>query len=75
MIKTIVTPDTNKVSFDVPDNYLGKKIEVTAFDLDEGVQPASQKTMAEFWGIISKERAEEWNADIAKSKEEWDRNT
>lgn len=74
MIRTILTPDTKTVTFDVPENYLGKKIEVIAFAIDEGVEKSPKKTMADFWGIISKERADELNKEVLKSKDEWERN-
>ncbi len=37
MIRTLVTPDKNVVSFDIPDEYIGKKIEVIAFTVEEGL--------------------------------------
>ena len=35
MIRTVVTPDKNLLSFNIPDKYVGKKIEVIAFAVDE----------------------------------------
>jgi len=37
MIRTIVTPDKESISFDIPKNYVGKQIEVIAFAKDEGI--------------------------------------
>ena len=74
MVRTILTPDTKTVTFDIPENYLGKKIEVIAFAIDEGVEIPTKKTMADFRGIISKERADELNRAVLKSKDEWERN-
>jgi hypothetical protein len=73
MIRTIITPDTKTVSFEVPENYLGKKIEVIAFAVDEGIQHVSKKTMADFWGVISKERAAKWIDEVNQSKDEWEK--
>lgn len=73
MIRTIITPDTKTISIDLPEDYLGKKIEVIAFATDEGLEKTPSKTMGDFWGIISKETADKWNNDVQKSKEEWER--
>lgn len=35
MIRTVVTPDKNLLSFNIPDKYIGKKMEVIAFAVDE----------------------------------------
>ncbi|TVQ13487.1 MAG: hypothetical protein EA361_09635 [Bacteroidetes bacterium] len=35
MIRTIVTPDKNYLSFNIPEKYIGKKMEVIAFVIDE----------------------------------------
>ncbi len=75
MVRTILTPDSKTVTFDIPENYLGKKIEVIAFAIDEGVEKSAKKTLADFWGVISKERAASWIEEVNKSKDEWERNT
>ena len=46
MIRTIVTPDKQTISFDIPKEYVGKEIEVIAFAIDEGItkeEPARKK--------------------------------
>jgi len=35
MIRTIVTPNNNFLSFSIPDTYIGKKVEIIAFSIDE----------------------------------------
>ncbi len=35
MIRTIFTPNTNDVTLALPDNFLGKKIEVIAFVVED----------------------------------------
>jgi hypothetical protein len=35
MIRTVITPDKNFLSFNIPDKYIGKKMEVIAFAVDE----------------------------------------
>ncbi len=38
MIRTVVTPKKNRVSFNIPDKYIGKKMEVIAFAVDESTE-------------------------------------
>jgi len=37
MIRTIITPQRQTISFEIPKDYIGKEIEVIAFAKDEGV--------------------------------------
>ena len=46
MIRTIVTPQQQTISFTIPKDYVGKEIEVIAFAKGEGItkeQPAKKK--------------------------------
>ncbi|HEY2582683.1 MAG TPA: hypothetical protein VGI43_12795 [Mucilaginibacter sp.] len=47
MIRTIVTPDKETISLDIPREYVGREIEVIAFAKEEGFseeQPLKKKT-------------------------------
>ncbi|MCO4294301.1 hypothetical protein NF867_15675 [Solitalea sp. MAHUQ-68] len=68
MIRTIVTPDNQEVSIHVPKNYIGKKIEIIAFVVDETIEEsaitdipvthvASEKVLAKDWLIAEEEKA------------------
>lgn len=35
MIRTVVTPRRNILSFNIPDKYIGKRLEIIAFAMDE----------------------------------------
>lgn len=37
MIRTIVKPHNNTLTFSIPDKYVGKELEVIAFAKDEGL--------------------------------------
>ena len=37
MVRTIVIPDKQSISFDIPNHYIGKQIEVIVFAKDEGI--------------------------------------
>ncbi|HVS94486.1 MAG TPA: hypothetical protein VHE59_20750 [Mucilaginibacter sp.] len=47
MIREVVVPDKNVVSVSVPDEYIGKPVEVIAFALDESTN-VSDKTSPTF---------------------------
>ena len=60
MIKTIVTPKNNNLNITVPNSYIGKKVEVIAFILEEPGDEiinsdnsltyfASEKVLAKEW--------------------------
>jgi hypothetical protein len=38
MIRTIVIPNSRTISFDVPQKYIGKEIQVIAFEKEEGIE-------------------------------------
>lgn len=38
VVRTIVTPDKNSISINVPDSYIGKRIEVLVYATDELVE-------------------------------------
>ncbi|MBX3164140.1 MAG: DUF2281 domain-containing protein [Bacteroidetes bacterium] len=68
MIRTVLTPDKQNVSIHLPKNYVGKKIEVIAFAIEETVQQsekerilthfASEKTLSKDW--LTPEEDQAW---------------
>jgi hypothetical protein len=38
MIRTIITPNTQTVSFNIPQKYIGKELQVIAFEKEEGLE-------------------------------------
>ena len=57
MICTIITPTERTVLIDVPDEYLGKEVEVIAFVISE-TTPANEKTLTHF--ASEKVLAKDW---------------
>ena len=60
MIRTVVKPNNQKITIEVPENFIGKNVEVIAFTIEEtnqisdlANQPlthfASEKTLAKDW--------------------------
>ncbi len=43
MIRTILTANQQTISFQVPDNYIGKQVEVIAFTIDETLREPEKK--------------------------------
>jgi hypothetical protein len=76
MVRTIVTPENNLLSLSIPNSYVGKKIEVLYYAVDEveeEAKPVKTNTMAHFKGILSEEEANQLQEYVKKSREEWDR--
>jgi hypothetical protein len=76
MVRTIITPENTNVQLAIPEEYVGKEIEVTVLALDElsGDKPA-KFTMADFWGTMSDDTAKILHKDVEQSRNEWERNT
>jgi hypothetical protein len=73
MVRTIVIPEDTHIELDVPTDYIGKKVEVNFFLLDEIEDKSVRPTMGQFWGILSDETANDIRNEIKKSRDEWDR--
>ncbi|MBC7655368.1 MAG: hypothetical protein H7098_12960 [Oligoflexus sp.] len=73
MIKTIIVPKDNHVNLIVPDNYIGKEVEVLLYRKDEIVIEKPTRTMEDFWGKISDETANDLNEKLVIGRNEWDR--
>ena len=72
MVRTIVTPENTHIELDIPEEYVGRKLEITYQALDEEAKPGI-KTMADFWGILSDKTANELREQVKKTRDEWER--
>lgn len=74
MVRTVITPENTCVQLIVPQEYVGKEIEVTFLALDElAVTKREKGTMANFWGTMSDETAKILHKDVEQSRSEWER--
>lgn len=77
MVRTFVTPKQQNISITVPQDYVGKKIEVLLYAVDEpvGEERATVPTSnaAQFKGIFSKEEGKKFNEYQKQAREGWDR--
>ncbi len=79
MIRTTLTPqDTNlQLSLDIPEDYVGKKVEVLIFAADEPKElPILKNKAAKYRGTLhlSDEQYSELQQHVKNIRNEWDRN-
>ncbi len=76
MIRTLITPQQQNISILVPQNYIGKQIEVLLYAVDELIEEekiAMPNNAAKYKGIFSKEEGEKFNQYLKQARSEWDR--
>lgn len=76
MVRTLVTPQQQSISIQVPQNYVGRQIEVLLYAVDELVEEEKKTTpnnAARFKGIFTKEEGERFNDYTKQARNEWDR--
>lgn len=77
MIRTLVIPNQNNLIVKIPNNYIGKKIEITCIALDE-VEDLTSKSgnlISKFKGALhlSKDQQDEFESYVNKGREEWNK--
>jgi len=74
MIRTVITPTNTRVSIVIPDEYVGKKVEITYLALDEleQTEPSKEKNMSSFWNVISNKTAEILHNEVKQNRDQWD---
>ena len=76
MIRTVLIPDNTDVHLSIPNDYVGRKIEVMCYPLDELVEKRESeppKSMSSFKGVLSCEEADQLQEYVKKSRQEWER--
>ena len=75
MIKTIVTPHNNSLYLSIPNNYIGREIEVLVYAKDELVEEKEKpkKSMKDFCGILSENDYQSLKEHTEQSRKEWNR--
>ena len=74
MIRTHIIPESNSVLVAIPDNYIGKQVEVIVFADDDIQQtPGEPEKISKYKGVLSKERALELQKFAEQIRKEWDR--
>jgi putative transposon-encoded protein len=74
MIQTVITPGQTSVSFQIPVDYVGKRVEITCHPLDDVlVGKKHQKTLGDFFGVLSEESYLRLKEHTERVRKEWDR--
>ena len=69
MVRTIIIPDTQIVSFTIPEEYIGQELEVIAFAKNEGEETKKQtKKKATFNALSIDTRNFKFNRDEANER-------
>lgn len=75
MVKTTAIPQNNSYTLDIPSQYIGKKIEIFFYDVEEIIDkvetPKKINLSDKYKGIISKEHGKELNNHIKDMRNEW----
>jgi len=75
MLRTIITPQNNTFLLTLPDDLVGRKVEVIAFALDE--EPVQQPILqnlkpSQMRGFLSAASADAMQLHTEQSRNEWD---
>jgi hypothetical protein len=74
MIKTIATPQQNTYNIAIPNQYIGKKLEIIMYALDEITEaPIPTVLMADFWGTLSDEAANDLQVVTKEGRNDWEK--
>ena len=74
MIRTSMIPQQTDILLSIPPKYIGKKIEVLLYSVEEIIEETPQKvTMADFWGKLSDESALKLHDNINLMRKEWEK--
>lgn len=76
MVRTIITPQNNTLSLSIPDDLIGRKVEVIFFAIDEAsvTTEVSQPKLkpSQMRGFLSTTTAEVMQLHTQQSRDEWD---
>jgi hypothetical protein len=69
MIRTIVTADKNTLILSLPDNYIGRQLEIIAFAIDEPVKQTKRALAKDVFKALKFDtRGYKFNRDEANSR-------
>ena len=73
MVRTIITPTKTDIHLSIPENYIGKKVEITFFALDELMEKQPKKTLGDFIGLLSEDEYLQLKGHTQQARNEWNR--
>ena len=76
MLKTLIVPQESTYSLPIPVHYVGKKVEVLLYSIDELLEnkEPTKKKPSDFFGKLSVSEGEKFQEYVTNSRLEWDRN-
>jgi hypothetical protein len=69
----VITPRQTDIKLLIPENYIGKKVEIIFFAVDEMEEKPNQKTLGDFFGLLSEEEGRQLREYTSQARKEWDR--
>jgi len=76
MTRTTITPSDSNIVLSVPEKYIGKKIEVLMFDVEEvaleSTAASTKLKPSQLRGFLSKDTADALQQYVQQSRNEWD---
>ncbi|GHT49014.1 hypothetical protein AGMMS49982_01490 [Bacteroidia bacterium] len=76
MLQTTLTPLSTVLSIPIPDNFVGKKVEVWLYLPDESSVPiadAETRNVQRFKGLLTAQEADKFQLYLQKTRQEWNR--
>lgn len=70
MRRTIIIPTDTHLNLSIPQDYVGKPIEITFLPLEEIESTSTKKTMDNFWGVLSDQTAEALHQQVENSRDQ-----
>ncbi|MBA2563478.1 MAG: hypothetical protein H0V14_11320 [Chitinophagaceae bacterium] len=77
MVRTRLIPESNRMIVTIPDNYVGKNVEVIVFAADDmqELQLHQKGNISKYKGSLSKKKADDLNRFAVQIRKEWSRDT
>ena len=78
MIKATFTPQSHTYNLAIPPGYIGKKIEILLYALDEVAEEkntTAKKSLVDFGGILSEQDYQALKTHTEQARTEWNRDT
>ena len=76
MLRTSITPEETEIHLSVPQNYVGRKLEVLLYPIDELTENIKEdphkKKPSDFAGTMSKKESEEIHKYLKNTRNEWE---
>jgi len=73
MVRTVMIPEKADIHLSIPEEYIGKEIEITYLALDELDQKREANSMSDFFGTLSEEDYTALKVQTEEARKEWNR--